>query len=312
MSGTTRHSTLHDRRRFTVLAAALAATAGICLAAPTVSAASQPQEGYIRAAHLVPDLPEMDVYLSRFSGAGTGTQTPVLTIEAGYGDVGAYAPVAAGFYAVALRPAGSPAADPPILATTIEVNAGGVYPAAGVGTASDATLALFTDDLDRPDEGSSRVRVVNAARNASPADVRVSDGTTVATAAEYAVPTSYARVPAGRWTLTAAGSSGAAAQGTTDVDLASGAVYTLLLLEGASGSLQVAPVLDAAGSGVVPIGGAATGLGGTAEQALSASAAGTGLVAFVAVVVLIAAVAVALFGRTRQAGARHQAYPRRV
>ncbi len=261
---------------------ALVVTAGVALAVGTSTTASASSTsdaatgGYIRAAHLVPDLPAMDVTLSRFSGAGTGTQTPMLKIEAAYGDVGSYAPLDPGFYAVSLRPAGAPASSAPILATTLEVERGGVYTAAGVGTADDARLAVFADDLQTPATGSARVRVVNAARTASPANVKVSDGTVVAAAAGYAVPTSYARVPAGDWQLTASsvGSTAPRVAGTTDIELASGGVYTLLVLENTAGGLRVAPILDAAGSGVVPQGGAATGFGGAATpEDLTVSAA---------------------------------------
>jgi hypothetical protein len=43
-----------------------------------------------------------------------------------------------------------------------------------------------------------------------------------------------------------------------------GAVYTLLVLDQSGGGLTVRPVLDAAGMGVAPLGGVATGAGGAA------------------------------------------------
>ncbi|HYA52387.1 MAG TPA: hypothetical protein VEG33_14590 [Streptosporangiaceae bacterium] len=44
-----------------------------------------------------------------------------------------------------------------------------------------------------------------------------------------------------------------------------GTIRTLVVLDGAGGSLMIDNLVDAAGSGIAPHGGAATGLGGTAS-----------------------------------------------
>jgi hypothetical protein len=258
-------------RRLVVVLAAVAAAILAGVSVPAVATARAPQaapgEGpaYLRAAHLVPDLPAMDVTLSSFRGPSPeGPSEPVLTITAGYGDVGEYAPLEPGFYAVALRPAGSPADEAPILSATFEARPGQAYTGAGVGTAADARLAFFEDDLSAPGDGRARIRVVNAARQADPVDVVAVDGPVVARGAGYASPTTYATVPAQSWQLRATGGSVA---GTASTDLAPNAVYSLLVLEGADGALTVRAVLDAAGAERSPEGGAATGLGGLAGTA---------------------------------------------
>ena len=57
---------------------------------------------------------------------------------------------------------------------------------------------------------------------------------------------------------------GMGAMGAKDVPLAAGSVYTLVVLDAQGNSLEIDPLEDAAGSTVMPQGGAATGLGGTA------------------------------------------------
>jgi hypothetical protein len=254
--------------------AGVLAAAGTVIALPAAAAGSDSDTAYVRAAHLVPDLPAMDVTLSRFAGDGPqGPSAPLLTITAAYGDVGAYAPVQPGFYAVALRPAGAPADSAPVLTGTFRAEPGRSYTGAGVGTASNASLAFFQDDLSAPGEGKARIRVVNAARNADPVDVSAVGGPPVAAGTAYAQSTTYATVPAQAWELRA---QGGPLSGTATTSLASNAVYTLLVLESGPQALTVRPVLDASGAGQVPVGGAATGLGGSALAADTGPAPATG------------------------------------
>lgn len=278
------------RRRVAALTAlALGLLALVLPAGAVAGAAASADSAYVRAAHLVPDLPAMDVTLSRFAGdSAEGPTDPLLTITAGYGDVGEYAPIAPGFYAVALRPAGSPASSAPILTGTFRAEPGGVYTGAGVGTATEARLAFIEDDLSAPGDGKARIRVVNAARNADPVDVTAVSGPPVAAAAGYAQPTTYATVPAQSWQLRAQAQG---AQGTATTDLASNAVYTLLVLEDGAGALSVRPVLDASGSGQVPVGGAATGLGGMATTSALPSG-GTAVPLTVAALLIASGVAI--------------------
>ena len=114
------------------------------------------------------------------------------------------------------------------------------------------------------------MRVLAGAANAETLDVALTDGTSVADSLSFAAVSGYVDVPAGPASLllTVPGSEPT----EVPVDLAAGSVYSLLVLDEADG-LSVQPVLDAAGSGVVPQGGVETGAGGTA------GAGSTGLVA---------------------------------
>ncbi len=259
-----RHSA---RRRSTVvlLAAAallLPAATATAAGAPAQPAAGEAQPAWVRATHLVPDLPQMDISLVSLTGGGT------TTVEgAGYGDVSTYVRVPAGGFTVEVRGEDADPASAPVLSTTLQADPGQAYTVAALGTAQDARLAPLQDDLTPPAQGQARVRVLSAASSAPSVDVSAVDGPVVARAAAFGGSTTYADVPAGRWTLQAApasGSGSSAAAATTAVDLAAGSTYTLAVTDGRNGQLQVTPVADAAGAAALPVGGAATGGGGTA------------------------------------------------
>ncbi|TNM64225.1 DUF4397 domain-containing protein [Streptomyces sp. NP160] len=267
----------HPARRGTAAAACLAAAvlllpAGAATAAgPGAPAVEGP--AWVRAAHLVPDLPRMDIDLGPRSG-----QPGVVVDGAGYGDVSTYSQVPAGAYDVGVRPAGSAPGTTPVLTSSLQAEAGRAYTVVALGSAADARIVPLEDDLTPPAPGEARVRVLSAASTASAVDVAAVDGPSITRGAPFASSTSYTDVPAGRWTLRAqpaAGGTGTGQAGTTDVVLAAGSTYTLAVTDGRDGAsaLAVTPVADASGAagGVLPAGGAATGGGGEAAPVTSGS-----------------------------------------
>jgi hypothetical protein len=232
--------------------------AGLTLAGglPVATAA---EAGLLRLAHLSPDTPAVDVYVDSVSDPSAGAA--LLTVPwVSYGTISDYRDVPPGAYAVSMRTAGADPASPPVLSTTVDVAAGSARTVAGVGRLADLGLTVLEDDLTPPPAGSARVRVIAAAASAPTLDVSVA-GAPLARGLQFASTGDYATVPAGATTL----------QLTTDeaptevpVDLAAGSVYSVLVLDRPEGGLTVRPVLDAAGSAVVPVGGVETGAGGTA------------------------------------------------
>src|SRR5262247_1651830 len=101
-----------------MLAAAALLAAGL---APSIveaaPAAAAGPVGYVRLAHLSPDTPDVDVYLSTVGS----TAAPKVFPGVGYGVVSIYLTVPIGTYAVAMRAAGAPATDPPVLTTNVTV-----------------------------------------------------------------------------------------------------------------------------------------------------------------------------------------------
>ncbi|MFI6265191.1 DUF4397 domain-containing protein [Micromonospora sp. NPDC051006] len=244
-------------RRLFAGAAALLIGAG--LVTTTAAPAGAATVGYVRLAHLSPDTPSVDVYL-----AAPGTAEPRVFPGVGYGVVSDYLSLPSGRYAVAMREAGAPASDPPVLTTEVAVTGGEAYTVAGVGRYADLGLRVLRDDLSAPRGGQAKVRVVQASVRAPVLDVATADGPTIANGVHFATTTDYQLVEPGSWRLRLSGSGGPSTQ--TEVQLTGGAVYSLLVLDAKKGGLTTELRRDAEGGTVVPAGGVDTGAGGLAGR----------------------------------------------
>ena len=70
-------------------------------------------------------------------------------------------------------------------------------------------------------------------------------------------------IPTGTWTMTATGPS---SNTSLPVTLTAGTVHTEIVIAAPGGGIEIINVLDAAGAGQAPTGGASTGFGGTAPH----------------------------------------------
>ena len=84
----------------------VAAAGGLVLTASPAVAVASPS--YVRLAHLSPDTPKVDVYVTSF----TRPDWKLLLKGVGYGAVSPYQRVQPDRYAVSMRPAGAPASVP--------------------------------------------------------------------------------------------------------------------------------------------------------------------------------------------------------
>ena len=154
----------------------------------------------------------------------------------GYGAVSDYQDVPPGTYTVSMREAGADPTTPPVLSTTVEVGSGTARTVAGVGLFADLGLEVIDDDLETAARaGEARVRVLAGGRRMRRRlDVTLADGTAVASRAgvrQRRATTSTSRPGPPRLQVAAEGGA------PTDlpVDLAAGAVYSLLVLDDADG-----------------------------------------------------------------------------
>ena len=93
--------------RAVVLLAIFSLTTGwTCVAASSAGAVTV---GYVRLAHLSPDTPKVDVWLTSFKGSSYSQ----VFRGVGYGVVSPYQRVAVGTYTVAMRPPGADESVPP-------------------------------------------------------------------------------------------------------------------------------------------------------------------------------------------------------
>jgi Domain of unknown function (DUF4397) len=235
-----------------LLAVAPAVAASASARAPTPSGT-----GWIRLAHLSPNTPPVDVYLYSFGDPSA----QVVLKHVSYGTVSPYEAVTSGTYTVAMRGAGASASSAPVLSSSVTVAAGSAYTVAGMGPASGLRLQVLDDQLTSP-PGQALVRVIQASLLEH--KVTVTDGSQVlARGLPFATVTGYRAIAPGDQTVNAAGGSN---RWAGSVSLSADTIHTLVVLD-KSGGLVVVSLEDAAGSHVMPVGGPATGLGGTSGAA---------------------------------------------
>jgi uncharacterized protein DUF4397 len=242
-------------RRLGSAAAVLAAVATVTLFASPARAAG---DGYVRLAHLSPDTPAVDVYLRSAADA----IKPQTFKGVAYGAMSAYLRLPSGNYQVAMRKAGAAASTKPVLTTDVDVRTGAAYTVAGVGRFADLGLRVLQDDLELPDPGRSKVRIIQASIKAPVLDVAGQNGTKIADAVQFASTTGYREVNPGRWSVRVVPTGG----GKTSVlpcTLGAGSVYSLVVLDDKGGGLKPELHVDAERQGAVPLGGVATGDGGS-------------------------------------------------
>ena len=243
-------------RRFGAVITVLAAIAATALFSAPAQAA--PGDGYVRLAHLSPDTPDVDVYLKADSGNSKTQKFPGV----GYGVMSPYLRLPVGTYSVAMRPAGAPESSDPVLTTQVDVASGQAYTVAGVGRYADLGLRVLKDDLKLPDPNESKVRIIQASVRAPVLDVGIQGGMTIAKGVQFATTTGYRNVSPGSWTLRVRPTGGGENR-SLPVTLGAGNVYSLLVLDAKGGGLRTQLRIDAQRQGAVPLGGVATGEGGT-------------------------------------------------
>ncbi|MEV4755446.1 DUF4397 domain-containing protein [Micromonospora sp. NPDC049559] len=296
-SGTRRfHGTQVRGALVTIILLATGGTAAAIPGGAAAAPAGAASTGYVRLAHLSPDTPPVDVYLS---GPGDGT-TPRVFDAVGYGVLSDYLPLPTGRYAVAMRKAGAPASQPPVLTTEVAVTSGAAYTVAGVGRYADLGLRVLDDDLSAPAPGQAKVRVLHASVRAPLLDVAATDGPTIATGVRFATGTAYSQIAPGRWRLRL-GATGTAPT-SVDVTLSPGTVYSLVVLDAERGGLTTELRTDARGGSVVPSGGVETGGGGLASGGRSGPPYALVVLAAGAILAVSAAAGVVLLRRRARRG----------
>ena len=239
-----------------IAACALALGLAGTLAAGASAASAATGTGYLRLAHLSPNTPAVDVYLYSFGNPSA----MVVLHHVAYGEVSPYEAVAAGEYTVAMRAAGAPASAKPVLSTTVDVVNGHAYTVAGMGPLAGIRLQVIGNSLAMT-RNSALVRVIQASMHQT--SVTVTAGTKVlGHGLNFTKVTRYKTVHPGILTITATGTT---EHGSAQVTLAPDTIYTVVVLDN-SGELKIDPLVDSAGSKIMPAGSAATGFGGTAAR----------------------------------------------
>jgi len=248
--------------------------------AASAATAHHSDTGWIRLAHLSPNTPPVDVYLYSFGNS----HAMIVLRHVAYGTVSPYEQVKVGEYTVAMRGAGAAPSSQPVLSSNVQITPGGAFTVAGMGPAKGLRLQVLRDRLTTP-PGKSLVRMIQASLRYQKITVTVNHRT-LAKQLDFAHVTDYVSTPPGSFHVHVAGMGG---HGAADIALAAGTVHTLVVLDTSGHSLQIANLEDAAGSSVNPVGGAATGFGGTAPAPAPSPVLWAGLVGAGALVAIAGA-----------------------
>lgn len=246
-----------------LVASAVAALAG--LSATVAPASAEGSGGWIRLAHLSPNTPAVNVALTSVSNS----KAMVKLSDISYGHVSAYEKVPAGQYVASMTPAGGGASSKPVITQSVTVKDNYAYTVAAVGTNADLKGVVLNDDLRAPAAGTAKVRLLQASTHAPTVTVTAIDGPVLARDASFASATGYAQIKAGVWTVNIKPDSGSAQAINTKITAVPGSVNTIVVLDGAKGTVSAKVLRDASNNTTTAPKkgkGVETGFGGTATQ----------------------------------------------
>jgi Domain of unknown function (DUF4397) len=237
---------------------AVAALVPLSLALVLVGAAppaAAQATGWIRWGNWSPSAPNFDIYLNSFGGSG---MTVIRHVR--YGHVSAYRGIPTGQYTVAMRDSGAPATTPPMLSASVQVAPGMAYTIVSMGAPSHLGVQVLKESMTSS-PGKALVRIVQESVAQHRVTVNV-DGRALGGPLQLGSYTGFLALTPGRQAIHATGYSATA---TRHLLLRANTIHTLVVLDN-QGGLRIHSLQDAVGSQAMPIGGAATGLGGTAPK----------------------------------------------
>jgi hypothetical protein len=245
------------RRRLAAVTLA-AVVAALFVMPGAASGAQAGEQALVRVAHFAPGLLKGDVYVVYVNGRLQLKGVPFKTVSD-------YLKVKPGKFTAEVREAGEPANSPPVVAATVELEAGKAYTVAVFGQLTSVKAALLTDDMSRPGASKSKVRLIQAIPGESAVDL-VSGGDVLVSGARFPSASDYQEVPAGSVDVEVrkAGSSEVLAK-ADNLRLPSGSISSLVAVGGIGEKLELLDIRDAAAA-VAAAGGVATGAGGTSPS----------------------------------------------
>lgn len=240
------------RASFSALVAAMGLLTSLVAVAPASAAEEPAGEGWARVAHLSPDTKSVDVALTAVAGGKT-----LFELEnVAYGDVSDYWRLPVGTFLIEMSASGAAPDVAPAISELITVEKDEPITLAVMGVNSALVTKVLQDDLTPPADGQARVRVLQASTVADSVDITTTTGDVIASDAAKGQVTGYATVEDGPWDLEL---TGASMTSEASIDLSSGSVNTLLVLDNASGGITIKPISDSEAVADAPVGGTNTG-----------------------------------------------------
>lgn len=226
----------------------------VLLAAPV--SASAGTTGWARFGHFAPSAAAVDVFVDG----------SLFVSDVGFKAVSDYGSLPAGPHMFEVRAAGAPDSAP-VVSIQADVPADGAITVGAVTSLDQVTPQVYTDELMTPDAGASLVRFIHAAPDAAAVDIAVRGGDPIVSGVPYPEASAYTAVQPGTYDVIITDSdTGATVLEVAGWSITAGQQSTIVILRGADGALDVAPVVDAVAQPVAPVGGVQTGFGGMATD----------------------------------------------
>jgi hypothetical protein len=151
---------------------------------PSATATTNPGRATIRFVHASPDAPAVDVYMDStrlLSGIGYKAITRYLTVPAGR-------------HTFKVFPTTAKGAGNPVVQSDVELNAGWDYSIAATGKLAQIQMKVFSDNLNLPSQGKSKIRVYHLSSNAPAVNIAQKGGETIVRGLAYPNATEYLEV----------------------------------------------------------------------------------------------------------------------
>ena len=176
---------------------AFALTAAGCSDDDENPVAPVPSQTSVRAIHLSPDAPEVDIYFN-------GGATPAVS-DLAFNEGTNYLKVAAGKYDVAIAPANTTVGDAVLSVNGIDLKANTNYTAVAFDEVASIDALLLVDNLKTPAAGQIRVRAIHTASAVGQVDIwnipSAGAPTPLYTDVDFGVAGGYLELPAGSYTI---------------------------------------------------------------------------------------------------------------
>jgi hypothetical protein len=217
------------------LLATLFATLALATACGDDDDSTGPQgEARIRIVHVAPELAEIDLLLD---GNTIEEDIP-------YGTATAYEDVGAGDRNVEVRPTGTATA---VITGSVPLTDGADHTLLVGGPGSDLQVDVLEDDLETPDGGFAKLRLIHAAPNAGAVDVYVTSPgadlaleTPILSGAEFGDVLDYSEVEEGEYEIRVTAAGGLVPVIDETVSLGSGDIRTAIAVEAPGGGAPYA------------------------------------------------------------------------
>lgn len=151
---------------------------------PTATATPNPGTATVRFVHASPDAPAVDVYLDDkrlLAGLSFKTITRYMTISAGRHSFKVY-------------PTSAKGTGTPVISSDLELNKGWDYTLAATGKLANVQAKLFSDNLNIPSAGKSKVRVYHLSPNAPAINIAQKGGDAIVRGLSFPNATEYQEV----------------------------------------------------------------------------------------------------------------------